>query len=172
MEAQKPLENKVIRFLLTIVIFGLLAAPPAPLAETQTIYRVEDVDALDGDTVVLTAIGIATAKLPGEPLEVELRRPGLKVRLSGINTPESFRSKCPEEKRMGLEAKKWLQDHIDSAQKLELVTGKREKGKFGRVLGRLLADGFDLNQGLIDAGLADAYFGGRRDPMRWCGVQS
>ena len=151
------------------ISLGALLAATAPFVAQANRYEVEDVEALDGDTVRLDAIVTASVPLPGEPTVVTVRRPGLKVRLDGVNTPESFRPACEEERALGLLAKAWLQGKIDEASVIVLETkGGREKGKFGRVLGRLIADGADLNQGLIDEGLADPYDGGRRDRLRWC----
>jgi micrococcal nuclease len=68
-----------------------------------------------------------------------------RVRLYGIDTPES-RTRDLEEKARGLLAKKYLKEHIKKADKIIIQTKlKDSKGKFGRVLGSVVADGVNLN---------------------------
>lgn len=81
-----------------------------------------------------------------------------RVRLYGIDTPES-RTRDLDEKARGKLAAKFLSDAILHADTLVIQTKLDKKGKFGRVLGVLVADGVDLNQALIDNHLAVAYTG-------------
>lgn len=81
-----------------------------------------------------------------------------RVRLYGIDTPES-RTKDLDEKARGKLASDFLAQHILHADKLVIQTKLDKKGKFGRVLGVIVADGVDLNQALIDNHLAVAYTG-------------
>ena len=83
-----------------------------------------------------------------------------KVRLFGINTPES-RTRNLEEKKRGLAAKERLSEIIVDDFFLE----SHEMGKYGRCLGVLFADSSfekSVNQQLIDEGHAVEYFGGKR----------
>jgi len=81
-----------------------------------------------------------------------------RVRLSGIDTPES-RTRDLAEKKLGLAAKERLK---------ELCTGKFKikslgKGKYGRILGiPYTEDGKDICQMLIDEGHAVEYHGGTK----------
>ena len=81
-----------------------------------------------------------------------------RVRLSGIDTPESRTSDLAE-KKLGLAAKERLK---------ELCTGKFKikslgKGKYGRILGiPYTEDGKDICQMLIDEGHAVEYHGGTK----------
>lgn len=94
-----------------------------------------------------------------------------RVRLDGIDTPES-RSSCADEKRMAQEARQKLAALVapategkgDGTIRLHDV----EYDKYGgRVRARVtLADGTDLAQAMIRAGHARAYQGGKRQP--WC----
>ena len=79
-----------------------------------------------------------------------------RVRLYGIDTPES-RTRDLDEKARGKLAGKFLADAILHADKLVIQTKLDKKGKFGRVLGVIVADGVDLNQAMIDNYLAVAY---------------
>lgn len=84
-----------------------------------------------------------------------------RVRLAGIDTPES-RTKDLAEKKLGLESKKYLTDLLKIA---ELVVIKTEKPdsteKFGRILGWLFIDNAStsVNAALIASGYAWEYTG-------------
>ena len=69
------------------------------------------------------------------------------------------------EKARGKLASKFLSEHILHADKLVIQTKLDKKGKFGRVLGVIVADGVDLNQALIDNHLAVAYTGQSKDDI-------
>ena len=87
-----------------------------------------------------------------------------RVRLYGIDTPES-RTRDLDEKARGKLAAKFLSDAILHADTLVIQTKLDKKGKFGRVLGVIVADGVDLNQALIDNHLAVAYTGQSKDDV-------
>ena len=87
-----------------------------------------------------------------------------RVRLYGIDTPES-RTRDLDEKARGKLAAKFLSDAILHADTLTIQTKLDKKGKFGRVLGVIVADGVDLNQALIDNHLAVAYTGQSKDDI-------
>lgn len=87
-----------------------------------------------------------------------------RVRLYGIDTPES-RTKDLDEKARGKLASDFLAQHILHADKVVIQTKLDKKGKFGRVLGVIVADGVDLNQALIDNYLAVAYTGQSKDDV-------
>lgn len=84
-----------------------------------------------------------------------------RIRLFGINTPET-RTKNLEEKKKGLEAKKFVQDEIGNK---EITVEIFKQGKFGRYLANIYygKDFFlNLNDELINLGMAVSYFGGKR----------
>ena len=64
-----------------------------------------------------------------------------RIRLYGIDTPES-RTSDAEEKKYGLAAKERMQEWLDGGN-LKIVTHKDAKGKYGRILGELYT--FDTN---------------------------
>ena len=87
-----------------------------------------------------------------------------RVRLYGIDTPES-RTRDLDEKARGKLAGKFLSDAILHADNLIIQTKLDKKGKFGRVLGVIVADDVDLNQALINNHLAVAYTGQSKDDI-------
>ena len=115
-------------------------------------YRCEITRVVDGDTVdAIIDLGF----------DVSYKS---RVRLYGIDTPES-RTRDLDEKARGKLAGKFLADAILHADKLVIQTKLDKKGKFGRVLGVIVADGVDLNQAMIDNYLAVAYTGQSKDDI-------
>jgi len=87
-----------------------------------------------------------------------------RVRLNGIDTPES-RTADLAEKKYGLEAKDWLKHRLENAKKIIIRTEKSDSSeKYGRILGTLVVDDepMSINEQLIKAGYAWAYDGGTK----------
>ena len=89
----------------------------------------------------------------------------IRVRMYGINTPES-RTRDLEEKARGLASKKRLIEILEEGTD-NLMLQTKEKGKYGRYLGIITnvsnPDSIvNVNQQLISEGYAVAYFGGKR----------
>ena len=82
----------------------------------------------------------------------------IRVRLDGINTPES-RTRDLREKKLGLEAKKFTDNFLEGN---DILVDTNKQGKFGRFLANLTVDGADLAQALIEANLAREYHGEKR----------
>jgi len=82
-----------------------------------------------------------------------------RVRLAGVNCPES-RTRNVEEKRRGLAAKRFVTNFLNHRDAITLVS-KEYKGKFGKVLGEIEADGQSLNSSLVEAGHAVEHHDGR-----------
>tara|TARA_B100000575_G_C23087784_1_gene626995 strand:+ start:451 stop:864 length:414 start_codon:yes stop_codon:yes gene_type:complete len=121
-------------------------------------YKIEVLKVIDGDTVdVDIDLGFG----------VWIRNE--RVRLFGIDTPES-RTRDLEEKKYGLAAKQYLKQLIHEGSDLKLKTYKDQKGKFGRVLGELLAvhpkEGFiNINDKLVYTHHAVAYHGQSKEKI-------
>ncbi len=82
-----------------------------------------------------------------------------RVRLYGIDTPES-RTRDLDEKARGKLASKFLQDSIDNGKDIVLRSElKDSKGKYGRVLGSIIVDDLDINKAMVTNNLAVKYFG-------------
>ena len=111
-----------------------------------TVHRI-----IDGDTVDVTIdLGF----------EMTTKQ---RIRLYGINTPES-RTRDLEEKKRGLAAKDRVIELIGNCEELSIKTiiNKKARGKYGRILADVLADGINVNQTLVSEGHAVEYFGGKR----------
>ena len=88
-----------------------------------------------------------------------------RVRLYGIDTPES-RTRDKDEKVRGKLAAKFLQDAIDNGKKVVLRSKlKDSKGKYGRVLGEIIVDDININVAMIENYLAVAYHGQNKNDV-------
>tara|TARA_B110000285_G_C15024025_1_gene563161 strand:- start:400 stop:753 length:354 start_codon:yes stop_codon:yes gene_type:complete len=106
-------------------------------------YKISKIHSVyDGDTVTVD-IDLG--------LNVVIRKE--KVRLYGIDTPE-LRGVAPEIKAKGIVARDWLHDQLDGADEVLVRTHKDKSGKYGRLLGELFADGVNLNETLVELGMA------------------
>lgn len=85
-----------------------------------------------------------------------------RVRLYGINTPET-RTRNLEEKKKGLEAKARVNELCPEGSSVVLKTTKDGSGKYGRILGTIMhiKEG-NINELLVREGHAMEYFGGKR----------
>ena len=119
-------------------------------------YKVDIVKVIDGDTVdvdIDLGFGMVYKKQ--------------RVRLKGIDTPES-RTRNLEEKKFGLAAKAYLKEELtgeDAYTHIELVS--HDKGKFGRILGELFVGGSScsINQLMIDKHHAVPYDGQSKEQI-------
>jgi|LWDU01.1.fsa_nt_gi micrococcal nuclease len=111
-------------------------------------YKLEVKRVVDGDTVdgvIDLGFNIFTA---------------VRIRLAGINAPES-RTRNLVEKKYGIEAKLRLVELLcpDMSQ---VTVQSHGLGKYGRVLGTLFVDDKNINQQLVSEGYAVEYNGGKR----------
>lgn len=114
----------------------------------EYIYKITVTRVVDGDTID------ATVHL-GFDITVNKR-----IRLHGINTPET-RTRDKEEKKRGLAAKHRL-EQIVHEQNNVLYLKSMDKGKYGRCLGILFEVDFDdesINDMLVSEGHAEIYTG-------------
>ena len=84
-----------------------------------------------------------------------------RVRLAGIDTPES-RTKDLKEKKLGLESKEYLKKYLKDAKSVVIKTEKMDSSeKYGRILGWVYIDGDteSLNDKMINDGYAWGYMG-------------
>ena len=116
-------------------------------------YKVDVTRVVDGDTVdvdIDLGFGMTYKKQ--------------RVRMMGIDTPES-RTRDLEEKKFGLLAKEYLIMKLEAEDLIVTTEVDNEKGKFGRILGWVWADGVNINQQMIDENMAVAYHGQSKDDI-------
>jgi micrococcal nuclease len=118
------------------------------------IYRCKILKVLDGDTVEIDL-----------DLGFNIVLSNQKVRMSGIDTPES-RTANSEEKVRGLLSKKKVAEKlpVGSWQKIQTMRADSNDDKFGRILGVfIMEDGTSLNQWMIDNNYAVLYQGENKE---------
>ena len=86
-----------------------------------------------------------------------------RIRFQGINAPES-RTRDAVEKQAGLAAKRYVEDWTSGLENRVIIqTSLDDRGKFGRILGRILNDeGECRNDEMVSLGHAKPYDGGKR----------
>ena len=84
-----------------------------------------------------------------------------RIRLLGINTPES-RTRDLEEKKRGLAAKERVKELCPVGSTIMVETVKDGRVKFGRILGVLWANDVSVNELLVEEGHAVPYYGGSK----------
>ena len=122
------------------------------MSKTKLFHYQAKVDRIvDGDTIDVTL-----------DLGFDISYRG-RVRFHGINAPES-RTRDAVEKEAGLAAKRYGEDWVGALeQKVIIQTTLDDRGKFGRILGRILnEDGECLNDEMVSLGHAVPYHGGKR----------
>jgi endonuclease YncB( thermonuclease family) len=91
------------------------------------------------------------------------------IRVEGIDTPE-IKGKCQKEKDLAYEARDLVRALLNNAQTITLSIDdnpKEVRGKYFRIVGRLIADGVDIADLLIERQLAVLYDGGTKT-KDWC----
>ena len=89
---------------------------------------------------------------------------GAKIRIAGIDAPETHDYRCQSELELGERAARQLQALLNSGA-VTVTSIDRDRDVYGRLLRNVAVDGRDVGDSLISDGLARAYAGGRRP---WC----
>lgn len=91
---------------------------------------------------------------------------GDKIRIAGIDAPETHDYGCASELEQGERAADRLQALLNSGGQVTLTSIDRDEDSYGRKLRNVAIGGADVGETLIGEGLVRAYGGGRRS---WCG---
>ena len=89
---------------------------------------------------------------------------GEKVRIAGIDAPETHPSRCAGEARLGNAATARLHALLNSGA-VTMTAIDRDRDVYGRLLRNVQVDGEDVGEAMVGAGVARDYGGGRRS---WC----
>ena len=106
-------------------------------------YKAKLVKIIDGDTID-AEIDLG--------FKVSVRK---RIRFLGINAPET-RTRDLEEKQAGLKAKSRLKALFDASKGI-FTLKSHGVGKFGRVLGEIYIENININELLLNEGLASKY---------------
>lgn len=145
-----------MRFAPWLLLLLALAAAPAKSAA----YEARVVRVIDGDTLDLVA-RLPVAGWTGMVVEVPER-----VRLAGIDAPETRRPACAAEARAGAAATAALTALAPPGSTVLLTAVKPRRDRWGRLVAQIRAPAGDLAATLLAAGHARRYDGGRR--RSWC----
>ena len=89
---------------------------------------------------------------------------GEKVRIAGIDAPETHPPRCDTEARLGDAATVKLHELLNSGA-VTMTSIDRDRDRYGRLLRNVAVDGQDVGEAMIAAGVAREYGTGRRP---WC----
>lgn len=89
---------------------------------------------------------------------------GVKVRIAGIDAPETHPSRCAEEDRLGRAATKRLRELLNLGP-VTTTSIDRDEDRYGRKLRNVQVNGTDVGEALIGEGLARPYLGHKTG---WC----
>lgn len=148
--------NILILIIAIIVIFyaTLITMPISANAADKVFYR-KVIEVIDGDTIKIDA-----------SQESELiKYLEYSVRISSIDAPE-IHTKSDCEKKLGLQAKKFLQSIVKNNQLIKIINPTWDKYG-GRILAELEINDQSISQLMIDNKHAIAYFGQKKNII-WC----
>jgi micrococcal nuclease len=74
-----------------------------------------------------------------------------RIRILGLDAPETYFAKCDAEYRLGIVAKRRLQELVTGA---NLEIRRNGKDRYDRTLAQVIADGTDVAEPMISEGLA------------------
>ena len=89
---------------------------------------------------------------------------GEKVRIAGIDAPETHPSRCAGEARLGNAATTRLHALLNSGA-VTMTPIDRDRDVYGRLLRNVQVDGADVGEAMVSAGVARDYGSGR---LSWC----
>jgi endonuclease YncB( thermonuclease family) len=107
--------------------------------------------------------------IDGDTLDID----GTRIRILSIDTPETFRSRCDNELKLGLAAKQRLRELLDSGEVSYTPDGV---DRFGRTLAHVYVGDVNVGDVLLKEGHALPYAPGpdakKKRHDTWCGPSS
>lgn len=156
------------RYLVTLSALGASAIGGTLLTAGLFFWTVTDCPAASKNTALVvsgTALGNVNI-VDGDTIHID----GLKIRIVEIDTPETYRSRCENELKLGLAAKERLRALLNAGPVTYEATGT---DRYRRTLARVYAGGVNVGEQLIAEGFALRYRpGGAAKLARlqaWCG---
>ena len=140
---------RTVASIFAILVFVL----PISAESFGDILGVRLVRVYDGDTFFVDIEGVHP--LLGDEM-------GIRVR--GVDTPE-IRGKCDKEKELAQAARRFAEDALLGATRIDLLDV--ERGKYFRIVADVSVDGVNLAQLLINNGLGVPY-DGKGEKRNWC----
>ena len=131
---------KFAKVLLAIMITS--TSSQADILKRDYVYEAKVVSVYDGDTIRVDIDLGFNLWLHNEP-----------IRFIGINAPE-LRG---DSKVEGIKSRDWLASKLQPGTMILLRTEKDAREKYGRYLGTVYLDGVNLNEEMINQGLANQY---------------
>ena len=93
----------------------------------------------------------------------------VKIRIRGVDTPEiKQHAKCDKEHQLGMRARAFVEERLQSADKIELV--KISRGKYFRIVADVIYDGKSIAPEIIQAGHGVVYHPKKKKD--WCAEDS
>ena len=137
-----------------MIIFLIILFLASP-AHAQEFYVYKPVKITDGDTIKLDVS-------KESPL---IKKLGLSVRISGIDTPEKgSKAKCKKESELGQQATKYTTELVGNK---ELLLSEVKNDRYGgRIVANVKVGGVDIAQELLKKGLARVYNDEKK--KSWC----
>lgn len=144
-----------ITFFRSVSLVVILTLSFNAFAKNKTVESipVKIIRVIDGDTVVLSENISGTDRL----------------RLEGIDTPETRTAKCDREARLGYEAKGYARAILEDKDVVIYTSGKTDK--YRRLLGRIMVGNANYGQIMIEKGYAVRWtkeWAATPKEKRWC----
>lgn len=101
----------------------------------------------------------------GDTCYVTIENENTKIRLLELDTPEISKPKCTQEKKLGIQARDFINELILNAKNIKIKT-EYKKDYFGRTLAFVIIDGVNISELLIKNNLGVVYKKGHK--KNWC----
>ena len=156
-----------VRQIIAIIVFAIVAGTgvgawmalkPAPTNSVSSATN----DPLSAQFGLCDGGRGGTCVIDGDTIRLE----GEKIRIVGLDTPETHPPSCAREADLGRQATLRLQELLNAGPFRLEATADRDRDRYGRLLREVTRNGVSLSDTLISEGLAYSYNGGAK--QSWC----